>query len=283
MSGILEQLSQSPDPQLFATQFNTLMKQRDLVGSKPQGFDSQGGVIPSKDQEKYWKGQMDQWAQYLTAPAEAGGKGMSPYDAKIAAADMARQQSGIDSRYIAAWGAAAGPGDTYGKDGKASETTKVSLGENQPAIAFGPARAAQISPDKVADILRRPEFKTAVKLAEEYKQTSPGIANAKDFAKYVIDRQVGGKLSKAEAAAQQRDQAKSTYSLLKAKFDAGDASVTGEQLEAASIAKAQAEAAYLSLPYHGSGASGKARQDAIDFFTKEAHVFSVAAALQQLY
>lgn len=292
MTDILKQLQNSPDPKLFAQQFNMLMQQRDTLAG-PQGVDSHGSQIPSKDQEKYIKGEMDRQATFLTQPKAYGGQGMTAYQARVQVANETKQKyPNLDPRYITLWAAGAGPGDPTAGPGP-DEAKKVSLGENQPSVEFGPSRVAKITPDKIAEILLRPEFQTAQKLVDEYKQTAPSTPTAKDFAKFAIDRQFSGMLAKTQKAQDALDAARNSYNILEASIKARDPQTLKALLEKgltskqalgqAQLAVAEAQQNLSKLPFHGQGATAKARQAAQDFFAKEAHVFSVAAALNNIY
>lgn len=284
MTGILAQLQGARDPQKFADQFNMLMKQRELV-AKPQGIDARGGQIPSEDQEKYIKGEMDRTATVLTQPPELGGAGLTEYQARVQVAQEAKTKyPNIDPRYITYWASGAGPGDPKAGGGKpTTEGKPVEVGGQ--TIGFGADRAAKITPEKIANILKRPEFETAQTLAQEYLARAGGTPTASGFAQFVIDRNFAGKLARVQAARDAFDQAAANAAALAAQAEASPGSVSDVDISKAKLAAAQAKQVLTSIPYHGDkdAATAAAKKAAEQFFVDEAHVFSVAAALNNIY
>lgn len=193
-SAILDDLHKSTDPEMFKTQFAQLMDWRPLLAG-PTGIDPRGYHIPSKDQLKFYKSWMTQAVAYLSGPESAGGKAMTLPQARLMAITEARKRwPQIPPQVMT---------EIIPKGKKYELTDAVGFGKNQPKVEFGVQRAARISPAKIADILTRKEFKTALDWANAYKdQAGPG-ANAIDYAKYVWNqqhaKQVASVAAKAEA------------------------------------------------------------------------------------
>lgn len=291
MRGILDQLQNAPDPQLFAQRFNMLMDQRNQMAG-PKGVDSRGFQVPSKDQSKFIKDWMEQKTQFLTAPQELGGQGMTPFQARVQAVNEAKQQfPQIDPRYLTSWGQSAGPGDASTEANSGTKTTSVSAdGAN---VSFGPSRAANITPEKVAEILTRPEFGNYLKLAEQYKSTvAGGVPSAKEFAKYVMAQRVGDNQSVISAQKDALDLAKTQGGPVAVetlhKILTGTRMTLSPQekeMVAHIVQSNDEQAAVKALGYFEKHlpSSKEIEKESQDWFSKHAHELSVVAGISNFY
>lgn len=301
---ILDQMVQAEDQEVFQQQFSNLMNQRALIGTPARIDPNTRYHYPSEEQAEYYRKWTNEAVAYLTAPPNAGGQGMSPPQARMmAVAELRRRFPQIDPHV---W-----PSITAEKEGKLfPKATMVDPKGPTPPIEFGAARAARITPPKVAEIITRPDFAEYSQWAQEYKGQAGVVANAEGFADFAIQKKMAQGATEAadedveiqagaDALVFSRQQIPDVLEQWKALDKAYKAGVDPQRLapQAQTLGVPVDEegnlnfrelpkmiaGAELAMETAGEAGAEDAQAGASEWFAKHAHVLSVAAALAELY
>lgn len=287
---VLGELSQSTDPEVFKTQFETLNDQRQLV-SKPEGLDAAGNYILSKDQKSYYSSKMREAVAFAQAPVAAGGLGYTKNQARMMAILEARKQWPNIPVYA------------YANQDELADFDAPDVKVGDETVEFGPVHTATLTPARQAEIITEPEFRRALDLANAFKEQKGQGATATDYASYVIDTEVSERLAKESNGVQDPEVLKRAEALgisagedgklstdeiklAKAQLDLqiADLEAAGTPADDFKAAKKQMEAIVGVI----AAASKPKGEDAIrsevhKWFLENADTYSTAAAISQLY
>lgn len=285
---ILKDMRSAPDPEVFKTQFEQVMEQRQLY-SGPKGVDERGYHVASDDQEKYYKKWVSGLYNHLTVPTEFGGQGMGVGQAKMTVIATARNK--FPNIPPAAWGTYLQTATHVPDGGVGGSVSLGGGGEGQKAVQVevGPQRAAKLDPAKITDILVTPQFKQAVEWANEYKARAGTEASAVGFVEDVYSRTLG--VVKAKQKEPERLLAEKEASLERYKAFATEKynSLPPEKQPEYKAALAEkyaaltAEIKTLKLQAKTAKAKAVSATDVANGIAEQAEILSVAAALSNLY
>lgn len=286
---IVDELKQAPDPAEFQVQFAQLMEQRSMIAPPSQGTGT--GQLPTKEYEGFLKKRLRDAVAYFTTPKDYGGMGYTPGQAKMYAVMEARKRwPNIDGAF---WAANLPSGETSAKD---LGVTSVGPEGERAKIEVSPQRVARLDPAKIADYLTKPELKTTLEWAREYKERVGPTANAGDFVQFVYDKHLSGLVAGPAGMKVEVDKAKATYEQAQAAKALADAKAlesgrdpkvddpTKDQT-AASLALAQANATLQQA--EATAVAGMdtdtATRTAMEYVLEDQELMSVAAALENIH
>lgn len=291
---LVAQMSLSTDPDTFRTQFQALHEQKQLIAT-PEGVDPGGNYKLSREQKSFFKNKLNEAVQYASAPKEAGGLGYSPNEARLHAIMEAKKRW----PRVPVWAYA--DKEELG----AFDAPEVKVGDT--SVEFGPKKSARLDPNQIGTILTRPELKQGLEWAEAYKSEKGTDASAKDFARYVIDQEVANRMAKQSNGIQDPEVKKKASELgiplgedgaldeNDIKIAAAKAEQQIHEMEAAGdltnseLLKTQALIPTKDLLKIAAAGRQKpkgetaVRSEVNDWFLSNLDVYSVAAALGQLY